>query len=286
MTAHVIIKLAEMDEGVLDELVTVSERASGIIGTSAKLREGDTIRVLDCLYAMMLPSGNDAACALAEHFGARMHVRRAQSRGAKLAGGARESALRSLGICLLSDQDAHSYLKKLRSSGLDGMKAFVQDMNWTAVSLGLSQTFFVNPHGLNSKNHLSTAEEMARLALEAMKNELFRQIVITKKHSARVHNVKEGTSRVMSWQNTNVLLGEEGYEGIKTGNTPTAKYCLASQYRDKESGNAIISVVLASQTKDKRSQDTRNLASRMFPPISNGIDLFSDIRRLSSYDEM
>eukprot|EP00281_Chroomonas_sp_CCMP1168_P013126 CAMPEP_0206285124 /NCGR_PEP_ID=MMETSP0047_2-20121206/41145_1 /ASSEMBLY_ACC=CAM_ASM_000192 /TAXON_ID=195065 /ORGANISM="Chroomonas mesostigmatica_cf, Strain CCMP1168" /LENGTH=264 /DNA_ID=CAMNT_0053715633 /DNA_START=23 /DNA_END=817 /DNA_ORIENTATION=+ len=264
MTAHVIIKLAEMDEGVLDELVTVSERASGIIGTSAKLREGDTIRVLDCLYAMMLPSGNDAACALAEHFGARMHVRRAQSRGAKLAGGARESALRSLGICLLSDQD----------------------MNWTAVSLGLSQTFFVNPHGLNSKNHLSTAEEMARLALEAMKNELFRQIVITKKHSARVHNVKEGTSRVMSWQNTNVLLGEEGYEGIKTGNTPTAKYCLASQYRDKESGNAIISVVLASQTKDKRSQDTRNLASRMFPPISNGIDLFSDIRRLSSYDEM
>lgn len=51
-------------------MITVSGIASRLIGTSAKLQEGDKLTLNDLLYGMMLPSGNDAAWALAEFFGA------------------------------------------------------------------------------------------------------------------------------------------------------------------------------------------------------------------------
>lgn len=52
-----------------NSIVTVSKRASEEIGTSGHLMEGHTFSVWDLLHALMLPSGNDAAIALAEHFG-------------------------------------------------------------------------------------------------------------------------------------------------------------------------------------------------------------------------
>ena len=51
------------------EKICVSERASKMRGTSATFLAGDSISIYDCLYAMMLPSGNDAAYAFAGHFG-------------------------------------------------------------------------------------------------------------------------------------------------------------------------------------------------------------------------
>ena len=51
-------------------IVTISSTASQVTGTSAFLKEGDQISVAHLFYGLMLPSGNDAACALAEHFGA------------------------------------------------------------------------------------------------------------------------------------------------------------------------------------------------------------------------
>lgn len=49
--------------------VTISRQASNIKGTSAELVEGDILSVSQLFYGMMLPSGNDAAFALAEYFG-------------------------------------------------------------------------------------------------------------------------------------------------------------------------------------------------------------------------
>lgn len=54
--------------------ITVSTLASQISGTSAFLREGDTLTVSQLLYGLMLPSGNDAAFLLAEHFGEMLHT--------------------------------------------------------------------------------------------------------------------------------------------------------------------------------------------------------------------
>jgi len=50
-------------------MIEISENASNISGTSAELEEGDSLTIWDLLHALMLPSGNDAATALAEYFG-------------------------------------------------------------------------------------------------------------------------------------------------------------------------------------------------------------------------
>ena len=70
MTCYVVLNLLTkfgLDER--KELIEVSELVSTISGTSAELRMGDFITVWDLLHGLMLPSGNDAAFALAEHFG-------------------------------------------------------------------------------------------------------------------------------------------------------------------------------------------------------------------------
>jgi D-alanyl-D-alanine carboxypeptidase (penicillin-binding protein 5/6) len=72
MTAWVVLRLASDDPTVLDEVVTFSERADKTTGSSAKLNAGETLPVRELLYGLLLPSGNDASVALAEHFGPRL----------------------------------------------------------------------------------------------------------------------------------------------------------------------------------------------------------------------
>jgi D-alanyl-D-alanine carboxypeptidase (penicillin-binding protein 5/6) len=72
MTAWVVLRLASNDPTVLDEVVTFSERADKTTGSSAKLTAGEKLPVRELLYGLLLPSGNDASVALAEHFGPRL----------------------------------------------------------------------------------------------------------------------------------------------------------------------------------------------------------------------
>ena len=69
MTCYLSIKLAEAWGIPLLKKIAVSPRAAMISGTSANLRAGDVLSLVDLLHALMLPSGNDAAYALAEFFG-------------------------------------------------------------------------------------------------------------------------------------------------------------------------------------------------------------------------
>jgi D-alanyl-D-alanine carboxypeptidase (penicillin-binding protein 5/6) len=71
MTAWVVLRLAADDPKVLDAVVTFSERADKTTGSSARLNAGERLTVRELLYGLLLPSGNDAAVALAEHFGPR-----------------------------------------------------------------------------------------------------------------------------------------------------------------------------------------------------------------------
>lgn len=71
MTAHLVLRLATQDPTVLDEVVVFSERADKTSGSSANISTGEKVAVRELLYGLMLPSGNDAAAALAEHFGCR-----------------------------------------------------------------------------------------------------------------------------------------------------------------------------------------------------------------------
>ena len=71
MTAFIVTRLAEKDPKVLEEIVTFSARADNTSGSTSDVREGEKLPVGELLYGLMLPSGNDASVALAEHFGAR-----------------------------------------------------------------------------------------------------------------------------------------------------------------------------------------------------------------------
>jgi D-alanyl-D-alanine carboxypeptidase (penicillin-binding protein 5/6) len=72
MTAYLVTSLAETDLNVLDEVVTCTRRADDTIGSTAGIRVGEKLPVRELLYGLLLPSGNDASVALAEHFGQRL----------------------------------------------------------------------------------------------------------------------------------------------------------------------------------------------------------------------
>lgn len=72
MTAYLVTSLAEQDPSVLDEIITFSERADKTSGSTSDVKAGERVSVSELLYGLMLPSGNDAAVAFAEHFGKRL----------------------------------------------------------------------------------------------------------------------------------------------------------------------------------------------------------------------
>ena len=113
------------------------------------------------------------------------------------------------------------------------MEAFADRMNRRAWELGLWDTHFVNPHGLDAQGHYSTALDLARLAAAAMENEVFRQAVSTKTI------VLEGRSLT----NHNKLLWQyDGADGVKTGYTQaTGRILVSSAVRD---GRRLIAVTM------------------------------------------
>jgi D-alanyl-D-alanine carboxypeptidase (penicillin-binding protein 5/6) len=130
-------------------------------------------------------------------------------------------------------------------------------MNKKAQELGLENTHYVTPHGLDNDEHYTTAYELAILTDYALNNEKFATIVNTKKCNIYVN----GISR--SIYNTNELLGNlNGVNGVKTGFTGNAMRCLVTSCtRD---GNQIITVVLGADTKKQRTTDSIKLIEYAF----------------------
>lgn len=121
------------------------------------------------------------------------------------------------GLLLMSGNDAG--LALAYHCGKGDVETFVMMMNMYAQELGLADTSFENPHGLDGAQHYSTARDMARLAAHAMRNETFREIVGTKDITI--------SGRFM--HNHNKLLWRfDGVCGVKTGFTKAAGRCLVS----------------------------------------------------------
>jgi D-alanyl-D-alanine carboxypeptidase (penicillin-binding protein 5/6) len=214
MTALLVIERAATEAGFLQDTVSVSTRAGTETGSTAQLRPGDRVSVEELLYGLLLPSGNDAAVALAEHVGGRL------------------------------DRDG------------DPLDRFVAAMNARAAALGLKGTTYGNPHGLTVEGCGSTPREVAVLAREALKHPTFRSAVATRRRTAMIENI-DGYRREVVWNNTNKLLGIEGYAGIKTGTTTPAGCCLAAC--GERGGRGLIVVVLGSTSTEARYADARNL---------------------------
>ena len=122
-------------------------------------------------------------------------------------------------------------------------------MNKKALELGLENSHFITPHGLDEKEHYTTAYELALIADYALNIEKIKEVVKTKTYNVTIN----GHSKTIS--NTNELLGYlDGVNGVKTGFTNGAGRCLVTSV--ERNGFNIITVVLGADTKKIRTKDS------------------------------
>lgn len=155
------------------------------------------------------------------------------------------------GLMVMSGNDAAVAVAEAVSGSVE---KFVAQMNAKAEELGLTNTHFANPHGLDAEGHYSSARDLARLGAYAMQDAEFAKIVGTAKITFdwAGHTVK----REMA--NHNKLLGVVPYvNGIKTGYTGKAGYCLVAS--GSQGGVNLVSVVLGEDTNPQCSEDTQKL---------------------------
>lgn len=158
------------------------------------------------------------------------------------------------GLMLRSGNDAAVALAEHVGGSIEG---FAELMNKKAIEIGLKNTHFVTPHGLDNIEHYTTAYELAVLTDYAMQNEKFSKIVNTKNTTISINGVARNI------YNTNELLGTlNGVNGVKTGFTNNAGRCLVTSCTRK--GNQIITVVLGCDAKKYRTSDSIKLIEYAF----------------------
>lgn len=145
----------------------------------------------------------------------------------------------------------------LAESIAGSVSEFSNLMNAKAQELGLLNSHFESPHGLDSDEHYTTAYELALLSDYALKNSTFSNIVGTKSYTVTIND------SIKSISNTNELLGNlNGVYGIKTGFTNGANRCLVTAC--KRGDMDIICVVLGADTKSFRTKDSIKLIEYSF----------------------
>ncbi len=225
MTAVVLCTLAEKDPGIWDETISFSKKADRTVGSTSGIRAGEQVKVSELIYGLLLPSGNDASVAFGEHLGNRCNF-------------------------LLDEA------KAVTVGEMTALEKFVSAMNATAKKIGMKQTNFRNPHGLTAKGHLSTANDLIKLAHHAMTFPRIKKVVNTRIHWTTVED-EIGIEREIRWKNTNKLLATKGYFGMKTGTTSAAGACLVSA--GTRDGKSLFIVVLGSSGSNARYADSKNL---------------------------
>ena len=158
------------------------------------------------------------------------------------------------GLMMRSGNDAAVALAEYVSGSISN---FAELMNHKALELGLTNTHFVTPHGLDEDEHYTTAYELALLSNYALNNEIFAKIVGTKNYTIQINGYPKALT------NTNELLGAlNGVYGIKTGFTNGANRCLVTAC--KRGNMDIICVVLGADTKKYRTTDSIKLIEYSF----------------------
>jgi D-alanyl-D-alanine carboxypeptidase len=202
----IVTAVVAIERGNLDEWVTIgvdSRRMSG--STVMGLRAGEQYTLRDLVYGLMLPSGNDAALAIARHI-----------------------------------------------SGSD--MAFVADMNALMSRLGLHESHFTNPHGLNAPGHVTSPYDLAMVSRYAMTLPAFREIVSTSSYEVQGTRTLRLGSMI-----SGMLAWVDGADGVKSGFTEQAgKTLVFSALRD---GHRVFVVTMNSRTLEG---ETASLAEWAF----------------------
>ena len=184
--SKIMTALVAIEQGELNEIITVSSKAPQQIGSSLYLVEGQQVTLVSLLYGLMLRSGNDAAYEIAVN----------------VAG---------------------------------SVEDFVALMNQKAEEIGMKDSTFVNPSGLDEEDggNLSSCYDMALCMSEAMKYPIFNQIVSTKYYDHEVGG---------KWKNKNKLLFDYPFvNGGKTGYTKNAGKTLVSSANNGYGESIVVS---------------------------------------------
>jgi len=216
-TTKILTALLALQFGNLNDVVIILPRDL-VPGTSMGLVAGEKQTLHNLLYGLLLPSGNDAAMAIARYVGSMPNL-------------------------------------PVRSSIQDPVARFVALMNWKVASLKLVDSHFMNPHGLDTPGHYTSAYDLVCFMYLAMKNPVFVDIIRQQTYTVPGHTLK----------NLNRMLTlYPGTIGGKTGYTGKAGLCLVNAAtRD---GRTLISVVLDAP---KWTDDTTALLDYVFAKTIN-----------------
>lgn len=128
-------------------------------------------------------------------------------------------------------------------------QAFAQLMNAYAKKIGMKNSHFVNPHGLSAPGHVSTAHDLALLG-----RALIRDYPVAYSYN----KIKEFTVGPITQPNRNLLLWRDpSVDGIKTGHTSSAGYCLMASA--KRGDQRLITVVMGDSSENQRAVDSQAL---------------------------
>lgn len=235
------IVVYENIEDIQNTVVTISQDVSDILASTnsslANIKVGEELTVYQLLNLMMVPSGNDAALALALYY----------------------------------DSTQGYTSENTATSGVDsraydmGDSPFIQLMNEKAAELGCDSTNFTNPHGLHHEDHYSTARDLATMSLYATTLPYFTEITSQISYTLEPTNL---TSYSRTVNNSNKLLNPYSTEetvyyykyatGIKTGSHTEAGYCLAASA--SYNGYSYIVIALGADIKDEDGNTLDNYA--------------------------
>ena len=190
-TAIVTVDWAAATNTDLGTTIITAPQTITLVGgpNPMNLQPGDQLTLRDALYSALLGSDNLAALAIADHVGREILTRRGKEG--------------------------------------DPVVAFVGEMNQLAKALGMTQSRFANPHGLErpGAKAFSTAADVARLSIYAMRRNA---ITFTVRQKERLVSVTGPTGkRGYRVKNSNELAGEPGILGLKTGTTNAAGSCVS-----------------------------------------------------------
>jgi D-alanyl-D-alanine carboxypeptidase (penicillin-binding protein 5/6) len=162
-------------------------------------------------------------------------------------------------ICISSANDASVAMAE-HIAGSE--KAFVANMNKEAKQLGMRHTHFVNPTGLPVPNHYTTAHDMVVMARALLNHP--QVLHYTSKYE---DYLRENTDKKFWLVNTNKLIKTyPGADGLKTGFTNEAKYCLTATA--KRNGMRVVAVVMGAPTPKERNKEIAGLMDNAFAAYS------------------
>lgn len=171
------------------------------------------------------------------------------------------------GIAIASGNDAVVALAE-KIAGTE--ENFVSLMNKRAKELGLNNTVFKNSHGLTTEGHYTTANDLAKIALELVKHE-----EIFKYTSLYESYLRENTNRRLWLVNTNKLVRfYDGVDGLKTGYTKTAGYCLVATA--KKNNMRILAIVLDEPSSELRNKEVSEMLDYAYAQYELGTAINTD----------